>query len=60
MKMYYSFPYTRPCRGLLAILLAALGMVSCHDHTDIYDSSIRVGSILLADNTVISPMGYDA
>ena len=60
MKMYYSFPYTCPCRVLLAILLAALGMVSCHDHTDIYDSSIRVGSILLTDNTVISPMGYDA
>ena len=60
MKSYDYIMSYRPCRGLLAILLAALGMVSCHDHTDIYDSSIRVGSILLTDNTVISPMGYDA
>lgn len=60
MKFYNSIMFYRPCRGLLAILLTAMGMVSCHDHTDIYDSSIRVGSILLTDNTVISPMGYDA
>ncbi len=60
MNLCYDFIYCRPCRRLLAILLAALGMVSCHDHTDIHDNSIRVGSILLTDNTIISPMGYDA
>ena len=60
MSLRYSFLFHRPCRGWLAVVLASICMVSCHDHTDIYDSSIRVGSILLADNTVISPVGYDA
>ena len=60
MKLSNRIEYRRPCRGWLAVVLAALCMVSCHDHTDIYDSSIRVGSILLADNTVVSPVGYDA
>lgn len=59
-KFGYLSSFLFPCRGLLVIMLAALGMVSCHDHTDIYDSSIRVGSILLTDNTIISPVGYDA
>ena len=60
MKCQYDMIMLRPCRGWLAVVLAALCMVSCYDHTDIYDSTIRVGRILLADNTVISPVGYDA
>ena len=60
MKCQNDMIMLRPCRGWLAVVLATLCMVSCYDHTDIYDSTIRVGSILLSDNTVISPVGYDA
>ena len=40
-------------------LISVLAMASCEEHTDIYDSSIKVGNILLSDNTVVSPYGYD-
>ena len=36
------------------------GVTSCEEHTDEYDGSLRVGNILLADNSVVSPQGYDA
>ena len=35
-------------------------MTSCEEHTDEFDGSLRVGNILLADNSVVSPQGYDA
>ena len=60
MKCFYDMFMLRPRKVWLAFIMAVFCMVSCYDHTDIYDSSIRVGSILLADNTVISPAGYDA
>ena len=49
------------CRVLVSALavISALAMASCEEHTDIYDSSMKVGNILLSDNTVISPYGYD-
>jgi hypothetical protein len=40
-------------------VFTVLAMASCEEHTDIYDSSIKVGNILLSDNTVVSPYGYD-
>lgn len=40
-------------------VMTVIGLSSCEEHTDIYDSSIKVGNILLSDNTVISPLGYD-
>ena len=33
---------------------------SCEEHTDIYDNRVSVGNILLSDNTLISPYGYDS
>ena len=49
------------CRVLVSALavISALAMASCEEHVEIYDSSIKVGNILLSDNTVISPYGYD-
>ena len=47
-----------------AVLMMAVavmgGVTSCEEHTDEYDGSLRVGNMLLADNTVVSPQGYDA
>ena len=43
----------------LAFLTTYL-LSSCADHNDMFDSGIRVGNILLADNTMVSPDGYDA
>lgn len=43
----------------LAFLMSYL-LSSCDDHDDMYDSGIRVGNILLSDNTMVSPDGYDA
>ena len=46
---------------MLMMAVAVMGGVtSCEEHTDEYDGSLRVGNILLADNTVVSPQGYDA
>ena len=36
-----------------------LAVVSCEEHTEIYDNRVSVGNILLSDNTLISPYGYD-
>jgi hypothetical protein len=47
--------------AMLMIAVAVMGGVtSCEEHTDEYDGSLRVGNILLADNSVVSPQGYDA
>ena len=46
---------------MLMMAVAVMGGVtSCEEHTDEYDGSLRVGNILLADNSVVSPQGYDA
>ena len=46
---------------MLMIAVAVMeGVTSCEEHNDEYDGSLRVGNILLADNTVVSPQGYDA
>lgn len=49
------------CQVLMSTfaVFTVLAMASCEEHTDIYDSSIKVGNILLSDNTVVSPYGYD-
>ena len=40
---------------MLMMAVAVMGGVtSCEEHTDEYDGSLRVGNILLADNTVVS------
>ena len=47
--------------AMLMIAVAVMGgMTSCEEHTDEFDGSLRVGNILLADNSVVSPQGYDA
>ena len=43
---------------MTAVCLVAA--VSCEEHTDIYDDRVSVGNILLSDNTLISPYGYDS
>lgn len=40
-------------------ILTSIGVSSCEEHTDIYDNTIKVGSILLSDNTITAPAGYD-
>lgn len=45
-------------RYYLAAAIAALMFSSCEEHTDIYDNTLRVGNILLSDNSIISPEGY--
>lgn len=49
------------CQALMSAVavISALATASCEEHVDIYDSSIRVGNVLLSDNTVVSPYGYD-
>lgn len=37
-----------------------LGLVSCENHTDEFDNSPKVGSILLSDGTVVSAEGFKA
>ena len=44
--------------AMMAVCLVAV--VSCEEHTDIYDDRVSVGNILLSDNTLISPYGYDS
>jgi hypothetical protein len=47
--------------AMLMMAVAVMGgMTSCEEHTDEFDGSLRVGNILLADNSVVSPQGYDA
>lgn len=35
------------------------GFASCEEHSDEYDSSLKVGNILLSDNSIVSPQGFD-
>ena len=44
----------------VAALYSLVCLSSCEEHTDIYDRSIKVGSVLLSDNTVIAPGGYNS
>lgn len=47
--------------AMLMMAVAVMGgMTSCEEHTDEFDGSLRVGNILLADNSVVSPQGYAA
>ena len=40
--------------------LATYLMSACADHDDMFDSGMKVGNILLADNTMVAPGSYDA
>ena len=40
--------------AMLMMAVAVMGgMTSCEEHTDEFDGSLRVGNILLADNSVV-------
>lgn len=53
--------YNKNYAAMLMMAVAVMGgMTSCEEHTDEFDGSLRVGNILLADNSVVSPQGYDA
>lgn len=53
--------YIKNNAAMLMMAVAVMGgMTSCEEHTDEFDGSLRVGNILLADNSVVSPQGYDA
>ncbi len=41
------------------LVICLMTVVSCEEHTDIYNNRVSVGNILLSDNTLISPYGYD-
>ena len=46
---------------MLCMAVAVMGgLASCEEHTDEYDGSLKVGNILLADNSIVSPQGYDS
>lgn len=45
---------------LASFLITVLCFSSCADHDDMYDAGIKVGNILLADNTIVSPGKFDA
>ena len=53
-------------RGAAYVLTFALAFLttyllsSCADHDDMFDSGIKVGNILLSDNTMVAPGSYDA
>ena len=46
-------------RILYLLVLALTALTSCEERPDELDNSLKVGNILLDDNTVISPLGYD-
>ena len=54
------FHYLHGLLMSVVVMSSVIILSSCEEHTDIYDRSIKVGSILLSDNTVIDPMGYDS
>ena len=40
---------------MLCMTMAVMGgLASCEEHTDEYDGSLKVGNILLADNSIVS------
>ena len=53
-------------RGAVCVLTFALAFLttyllsSCADHDDMFDSGIKVGNILLSDNTMVAPGSYDS
>ena len=55
----YHHRYFQVLPVVMIALYLLVGLSSCEEHTDIYDRSIKVGSVLLSDNTVITPSGYD-
>ena len=57
-----GIPSGTACLSVLKYLFddeCLMALVSCEEHTDIYDNRVSVGNILLSDNTLISPYGYD-
>ena len=51
--------YSKFKTAALVMAMAVMGgLTSCEEHTDEYDGSLRIGNILLADNSVVSPQGY--
>ena len=46
--------YIKNYAAVLMMAVAVMGgMTSCEEHTDEFDGSLRVGNILLADNSVV-------
>jgi hypothetical protein len=41
----------------MAVSLALWGLTACEQHTDEFDNSPKVGSVLLSNGTVVSPYG---
>lgn len=53
-------PLRLPAIAFFSLLAISLGMLtSCEDHDEVYDSTVRVGNIYLADHRVVSPEGYN-
>lgn len=44
---------------MMLFLVAVLGLSACSDRPDEIDTSLKVGNILLSDNSVISPKDYN-
>lgn len=42
------------------VCLMTIAIMGCADHDDMFDSGIRVGNIVLADNTMVTPESYNA
>ena len=45
---------------LASFLITVLCFSSCADHDDMFDAGIKVGNILLSDNTIVSPGNFNA
>lgn len=59
--MNKTFKFIKRKTVMLSIAVTIMGgFASCEEHTDEYDGSLRVGNILLADNSVVSPQGFDS
>ena len=59
--MNKTFDFIKRKAVMLGLAVTVMGgLTSCEEHTDEYDGSLRVGNILLADNSVVSPQGFDS
>ena len=61
-KIYKSNKASRNWHTAVTFCLAFLTtslMASCADHDDMYDAGIKIGNILLADNTMVAPGTYN-
>ena len=59
--MNKTFKFIKRKAVMLSMAVTVMGgFASCEEHTDEYDGSLRVGNILLADNSVVSPQGFDS